>query len=187
MTTMNTDTSAERAAICLAACDGIPSEKLRGKTIAQYVAGEAYLTGATPGADGFNMGLSGIACQMFASSFAGQFKGSGAINFLQVNMEHTELGAFFVTIQRADGKTPAQLKREAEQERDEAKAEVQRLQDRLRVAETALAVYQRAEAQGELQPAASGEQAAQDELQRLRAENERLRSRIKELESATPV
>jgi hypothetical protein len=117
----------DRAAVCVAACEGIPTEKLQGKTIAEYVAGEAYLNGLAPGADGFNIGLSGIACQLFASSFAGQFKGSGAMNFLQVNMEHPEMGAFYVTIQRAEGKTPAQLKREAELERDVARAELAQL------------------------------------------------------------
>jgi hypothetical protein len=106
------DEDARRLAACWNACVGVETEKLEGKTIAEYVVGEAYLNGMhpAPGGAGFNIGLTGTACQLLANSFAGQFKGSGAVNFLEVGMSHKELGPFIVTIQRVHGQTPAQQK-----------------------------------------------------------------------------
>src|ERR1700682_5599517 len=94
--------NARRLAACWNAFDGIDTDKFDGKSISEYVCEEAYLAGMQPAPDGggLNMGLSGLACQMFASSFAGQFKGSGAVNFLEVGMTHDELGPFIVTIHR---------------------------------------------------------------------------------------
>lgn len=110
--------NARRIVACVNACDGIPTEKLEGRTIAEYVSDEAYLQGMQPSGDGLSVGLSGLACQMLASSFAGQFVGSRAVNYLEVHMENPEIGEFNVTIQRKEGKTPGQMKAEVEQQRD---------------------------------------------------------------------
>lgn len=111
-----------RARACVNACAGIPTEKLEGRTIADYVSSEAYLQGMNPTDEGMAVQLSGIACQMLAASFAGQFVGSGAVNYLEVHMEHPEIGDFNVTIQRKHGKTPGQMKAEAIQQRDQLRA-----------------------------------------------------------------
>lgn len=112
---------AKRIAVCLAACDGIPTEQLEGKSIPEFVAEQAFLTGMAPHPEGgAELGIRGLACQMLAASFAGQFKGSKAANFLEFGMSHPEVGPFTVTMQRVYGKTPATLRNEALAQRDQA-------------------------------------------------------------------
>ena len=100
-----------RLAACWNAFDGVPTEKFAGKSVADYVCEEAYITGMEPveGA-GMEFGLKGTALQMFASSFAGQFKANDAINFLEVRMLHPETGPLLVTMQRLEGQSPAEQK-----------------------------------------------------------------------------
>lgn len=118
-----TPANARRLAACWNAFDGVPTEKIDGKSVAEYVASEAYITGLVPVATGgMELGLSGNACQLLAESFAGQFKGSGGINFIEVQMRHKEIGPFTVTIQRTYGETPAQQKAEALRKLDAARA-----------------------------------------------------------------
>lgn len=126
--------NARRLAACWNAFDGVDTDKIEGKSVAEYVCQEAYLTGLqpAPGAAGLNIALSGIACQMFADSFAGQFKGSGAINFLEVGMTHKELGDFIVTIQRVHGETPAQQKAAALAELAAAQTRIEALETKVR-------------------------------------------------------
>ena len=57
---------ARRLAACWNAFDGVDTDKIEGKTVGEYVASEAYLTGLVPSAGGTNIGLSGMACQMLA-------------------------------------------------------------------------------------------------------------------------
>lgn len=104
-----------RLEACLGAFEGVPTEKFAGKSAALFVGGEAYFAGMNPTVDGNGMELelSGDACQILAESFAGQFEGSGAINFLEVNLSHASVGPMSVTIQRVHGKTPGQLRSEA--------------------------------------------------------------------------
>jgi hypothetical protein len=51
--------------------------------------------------------MSGMALQMLAASFAGQFKASGATNYLELSGSHPETGPFIITMQRKYGLTPA--------------------------------------------------------------------------------
>jgi DNA-directed RNA polymerase subunit L len=115
-----------RARVCVDSCAGIPTEKLAWKTIEEYVNAESYLTGMTVN-DGLNIGLQGLACQLLASSFAGQFKANGAVNYLQVSMDHPETGPFTVTMQRVNGDTPAALQRKAEEQRDDLLAALEKI------------------------------------------------------------
>lgn len=105
--------NAIRLAAAWNAFEGIDTIKFAGKTVGEYVCEEAYLQGMTPAPAGLHMGMNGLACQMMAEAFAGQFEGSGAINFLEVGMEHDKLGPFTVTIQRRAGKSPGALRAEA--------------------------------------------------------------------------
>ncbi len=112
-----------RLVACWNAFDGVPTEKIEGKSAAEYVANESYLTGLIPiPGRGMELGLSGDACQLLADSFAGQFKGSGGVNFIEVQMHHKDMGPFTVTIQRQEGETPAQQKAAALRELAAARA-----------------------------------------------------------------
>lgn len=57
-----------------------------------------------------------LACEM--ASF---FKSAGGINYVELSMCHQEEGPFVLTLQRREGKTPNDLKAEAEKERDAAR------------------------------------------------------------------
>lgn len=113
---------ARRIAACWNAFYGIPIEQFEGKSLEEYVTTEAYLTGMQPSPHkgGFEIGLTGLAGQLLAASFAGQFAGTGATNFLEINMSHPDIGEFSVTMQKSSGLTPAAMKAQAEKERDEA-------------------------------------------------------------------
>ncbi|HEN3551558.1 TPA: hypothetical protein U5E08_003928 [Yersinia enterocolitica] len=67
------------------------------------------LNKAEPKPDGsFGFTFSGLAIQIMAESFADQFKSSGAVNYLELLFDHSEVGPLTVTMQRVDGLTPAQ-------------------------------------------------------------------------------
>ncbi|WP_143182179.1 ead/Ea22-like family protein [Serratia fonticola] len=59
-----------------------------------------------------------------AEAFADQFKSSGAVNYLELLFEHCDLGQLTVTMQRANGLTPAQKLAAAEQRECHLKASV---------------------------------------------------------------
>lgn len=63
---------------------------------------------------GLNMRIEGGACALLIDAFAEQFKSAGSDNYLELGFYHGELGPIIVTVQRQAGKTPAQLRQEAE-------------------------------------------------------------------------
>ncbi len=98
-----------RAEACVNAFEGIETERFAGKSIGEFLAGEVRLNKAEPKPDGsFGFTFSGLAIQIMAESFADQFKSSGAINYLELLFEHSEIGPLTVTMQRVDGLIPAQ-------------------------------------------------------------------------------
>lgn len=76
---------------------------------------------------GLYAGIEGGAAAVLASAFAEQFTSSGGVNYVEVSFMHPATGPICVTLQRVQGKTPHQLRREAEAERDQLRAEVERL------------------------------------------------------------
>ncbi|ENG0873455.1 hypothetical protein ABU549_001051 [Yersinia enterocolitica] len=98
-----------RADACVNAFEGIETERFAGKSIGEFLAGEVRLNKAEPKPDGsFGFTFSGLAIQIMAESFADQFKSSGAVNYLELLFDHSEVGPLTVTMQRVDGLTPAQ-------------------------------------------------------------------------------
>ncbi len=118
---------ARRLAACWNAFEGIETERFEGKTVSEYVTRETYLTGMEPNGGGMDIGLKGIGVQMVIEALAGQFKGNGAVNFLEVRGSHPDTGPIVVTIQRLHGETPSQQKAAAIAERDQLRAENARL------------------------------------------------------------
>lgn len=98
---------AGRLVACYNLLDGYATEELEGVTLAEFVAKQAYLNEMTTN-DGLNISMSGMALQMVAASFAGQFKANGATNYLELSGSHPETGLFTITMQRTHGLTPAQ-------------------------------------------------------------------------------
>ena len=102
-----TPANASRIVACWNLLDGYATEELEGVTLAEFVAKQAYLNEMTTN-DGLNISMSGIALQMVAASFAGQFKANSATNYLELSGSHPETGPFTITMQRTHGLTPAQ-------------------------------------------------------------------------------
>src|SRR5690606_18923357 len=80
---------------------------------------------------GVFIGLEGGASRLLAEAFAEQFIGSGAVNYLEVAFNHAAIGKLTVTMQRAEGLTPADKVRAAE-------ARAERLAEALRDAATSM-------------------------------------------------
>lgn len=102
-----TAANARRLAACWNLLDGYDTKELEGVSLAEFVAKQAYLKEMNTH-DGLNISMSGIALQMVAASFAGQFKANGATNYLKLSGSHPETGPFTITMQRTHGLTPAQ-------------------------------------------------------------------------------
>lgn len=119
----------QRVVACVNAFDGIETERLAGRSLGEFLAGEVRLNKAEPKPDGsFGFTFSGFAVQIMAESFADQFRESGAVNYLELLFEHKEIGPLTVTMQRTQGLTPAQKLAKAEAERDELARQVSALQ-----------------------------------------------------------
>lgn len=61
------------------------------------------------------LSLEGGACRLLADAFANQFTGSGATNYLEMQMHSEATGPMTITMQRVAGKTPGQRIAELEQ------------------------------------------------------------------------
>lgn len=117
------DTNARRLVACWNAFEDIATDRIAGKSLGEFLAGELYLNKAEPKPDGgFGFTFSGLAVQLMAESFADQLKQSGAVNYLELLFEHAEIGPLTVTMQRVEGLTPAQKLAKAEAQRDELMA-----------------------------------------------------------------
>lgn len=105
--------NARRVVACLTLLAEEPTDDIEGKTLAEYISEKAYVSGLTFAAGRTELTMSGGAVGLLASSFAGHFVGSGAVNYLELGLSHESIGAFTVTLQRQMGLTPAQKLAEA--------------------------------------------------------------------------
>lgn len=122
------EANAHRLQACWNACEGIPTEKLDKRVIAEYVAVEEYIASFGSNEAELELHTKSLACQLLALSFAGKFKGVGATNYLEMQMHDPEIGAFSVTIQRIEGQTPAEKSDELSKEIDLLKNKVLELE-----------------------------------------------------------
>ncbi|HAT2246347.1 TPA: hypothetical protein I8455_001028 [Aeromonas hydrophila] len=99
--------NARRIVACWNLLDGYDTEELEGVTLSEFVAKQAFISQFDAN-DGINLSISGVAVQLLAASFAGQFKASGATNYLELSGNHPETGPFTITMQRKHGLTPAE-------------------------------------------------------------------------------
>lgn len=65
--------------------------------------------------NGINLSTQGGMAGVIANIFADQFRSSGAINYLELIMKASDGLELVVTMQKKDGKTPTQLRHEAEE------------------------------------------------------------------------
>ena len=101
--------------------------KLR-EALAQKVTSETILRDLNVGNGSINASFEGGAVRLFVDAFANQFVESGAANYLEMQFHSEATGPLVVTLQRANGKTPHQLRAEAEQERDALRAKIEHME-----------------------------------------------------------
>ena len=86
--------------------------------LAEKVTSEATLRDLNFGNGFINATFEGGAIQLMVDALATQFVESGAANYIEMQFHSEATGPLLFTLQRVDGKTPHQLRAEAEQERD---------------------------------------------------------------------
>lgn len=105
--------------------------KLR-KLLAEKLISQTMLTGIIPNDGGMTIGLEGGACAIMADCFGEQLYTSGAVNYIEAYFtsgKYPDLGHITVTVKRETGKTPHQLRLDAEGGRDRLKAECEQLSE----------------------------------------------------------
>lgn len=91
--------------------------------MADKIAHESYITGLTAGPGGLVMGMEGDGPRLLSAAFVAMYRDCGAVNYLEMTIQDPANGErFAVTVQRVEGKTPNQLRRDAEAERDHLRA-----------------------------------------------------------------
>ena len=98
--------------------------KLR-EALAQKVTSETILRDLNVGNGSINASFEGGAVHLFVDALANQFVESGAANYLEMQFHSEATGPLLLTLQRVNGKTPHQLRTEAEKERDTLQAKVE--------------------------------------------------------------
>lgn len=90
---------------------------------------EVMVTGVTPDNvnGGMVLGLEGGMLQVMADCFAETFKGRGAKNFLSMDFTDKDGDSYTVTMQKADGETPAEKNARLEHEVETLKGNISRL------------------------------------------------------------
>ncbi|QQE90460.1 hypothetical protein [Azotobacter chroococcum] len=109
------------------------NERLR-EVLAEKLIDSTMLTGIDIGNGSLTIGAKGGVCGIMADSFGQMLFESGAENYIEAffsSSKHPELGQIVVTVKRETGKTPHQLRQVAEAERDQLKAESERLKQEL--------------------------------------------------------
>lgn len=93
---------------------------------------DPVLTGVRIGNGTLDVGMEDFAgAQLMAGMFLGMFESHPeAVNYMEVRFRSSQ-GDVLVTVVRPEGRTPDQMRRLAESERDVLRAEVRRLRDRL--------------------------------------------------------
>lgn len=94
------------------------NDKLR-EALAQKVVSQTMLTGLVVQDGGLTIGLEGGAAGLLVEMLAQQFKDGGGTNYLQLSFTSSVClpgEAFIVTVQKCAGKTPHQLRMDAETE-----------------------------------------------------------------------
>ena len=86
--------------------------------LAEKVTSETILRDLSVGNGSINATFEGGAVQLMVDALATQFVESGAANYIEMQFHSEATGPLLFTLQRVDGKTPHQLRAEAEQERD---------------------------------------------------------------------
>lgn len=105
----------------------VTADRDKFQAIAQGTLADTRLVGAGGRGEGFGFDLTGGPIP-YITEYLVQFMGcrdeAGPSNYAEIEVNHSEFGAMTLTIQRRAGKTPHQLRREAESRADVAEAKL---------------------------------------------------------------
>jgi hypothetical protein len=79
---------------------------------------------ATP-SGGYDISVRAPMVELIAETLVQDFKRAGGANYVEWNFTHEELGPFTITMQRRDGKTPANAAAEAKAEADDLRQQLE--------------------------------------------------------------
>ena len=96
--------------------------------LAEKVTSEATLRDLSFGNGFIKATFEGGAVQLMVDALADQFVESGAANYIEMQFHSEATGPLLFTLQRVDGKTPHQLRAEAEKERDALRNKIERME-----------------------------------------------------------
>lgn len=113
----------------LAALEFINDEngKLR-RGVADSAVAATLLTEMSLNKGGLTLQLEGGMCQLMANTFAQQFREQGGVNYLEMGFTANDGLRLIVTMQKVNGKTPAQLRNEADQRAAQSQARAQHIE-----------------------------------------------------------
>ena len=103
-------------------CEDDAADALRAYADSLEQAEPARIVDIGVSGNGMHLTVEGGPAKLFAECFADQFRQSGAMNYLEMRLTAPDGLELLVTLQKVAGKTPHQLRAEAERERDELKA-----------------------------------------------------------------
>jgi len=77
--------------------------------------------------DGYEAWLKSEFVYVMAALLVDLFKAMDGENYVEMSIDHTELGPLVMTLQRKDGKTPHQLKKDAEDKLQKVLSQLQKV------------------------------------------------------------
>ncbi|HDN9019632.1 TPA: hypothetical protein P2I16_001631 [Aeromonas salmonicida] len=98
---------AKRLAACWNLLHEFDTEAIEAGTFADFIGQQVYLH-EIENANSGEFRLSDVSMQLMAAGFAGKMKANAAENYMEFDLLHPETGHITLTVQRAEGLTPAQ-------------------------------------------------------------------------------
>ncbi|MFM1691754.1 hypothetical protein [Aeromonas salmonicida] len=98
---------AKRLTACWNLLHEFDTEAIEAGTFADFIGQQVYLH-EIENANSGELRLSDVSMQLMAAGFAGKMKANAAENYMEFGLFHPETGHITLTVQRAEGLTPAQ-------------------------------------------------------------------------------
>lgn len=98
---------ARRIVACWNLLHEFDTEAIEVGTFADFIGKQVYLH-EIGNANSGELRLSDVSLQLMAAGFAGKMKANAAENYMEFGLLHPETGPITITVQRAEGLTPAQ-------------------------------------------------------------------------------
>ncbi|KIX25549.1 hypothetical protein [Aeromonas salmonicida] len=99
--------NARRLVACWNLLHEFDTEAIEAGTFADFIGQQVYMH-EIENANSGELRLSDVSMQLMAAGFAGKMKANAAENYMEFGLFHPETGHITLTVQRAEGLTPAQ-------------------------------------------------------------------------------